>query len=135
LFPEHTLGKFRLSVGAIPRPATQPTTQMRQTFLAQQQAEWEKSVLAKCAHWTVLDPEKFRRSHDGSIQKLDDRSLLFTGDDYYKDQCAIEFSAEDLAAMKPITGVRLEVLPDPSLPQGGPGRSPGGGFYLSEFSV
>src|SRR5207249_721499 len=94
LFPDHTLGKFRVSLGAVPRPATRPTTQAREQFLAEKQTEWEKSVIPKCAHWTVLDPLSFKRSHDGSIKKMDNRSLLFIGDKYYKDQCAIEFSAE-----------------------------------------
>src|SRR5262249_20722483 len=35
-----------------------------------------------------------------------------------------------------VTGVRLEVLPHPSLPgQQGPGRSTGGNFVLSQFKV
>jgi hypothetical protein len=34
-----------------------------------------------------------------------------------------------------ITGVRLEVLPDPSLPRGGPGRDAAGNFFLSDFTV
>ncbi|RFC43377.1 MAG: Protein of unknown function DUF1553/DUF1549/Planctomycete cytochrome C [Verrucomicrobia bacterium] len=34
-----------------------------------------------------------------------------------------------------ISGLRLEVLPDPSLPGQGPGRSPGGNFVLSEFEA
>src|SRR6185312_4199802 len=34
-----------------------------------------------------------------------------------------------------ITGVRIEVLPDSSLPHGGPGRDPDGNFFLSDFNV
>ena len=37
--------------------------------------------------------------------------------------------------MKDITGIRLEVFADPSLPAKGPGRSPNGNFVLSEFKV
>ena len=32
-----------------------------------------------------------------------------------------------------ITGIRLEALPDPSLPQGGPGRDYYGNFVLTGF--
>jgi serine/threonine protein kinase len=34
-----------------------------------------------------------------------------------------------------ITAIRLEVLPDPSLPQQGPGRAESGNFHLDEFRV
>src|SRR5262249_23175938 len=37
--------------------------------------------------------------------------------------------------LKRITGFRLEMLTDPNLPLGGPGRSPLGLFALSEFTV
>ncbi len=135
MHPEHTLGKFRWSLGSVPKPTTQPTPAMRLAFLAEQQAEWEKSVLAKCVNWTVLNPVSFRRSHDGTIRKLDDKSLLMEGDGFYKDQYAIEFAPEQLQGMKHLTGVRLEALPDPSLPKGGPGRNPNGGYRLSEIEL
>ena len=34
-----------------------------------------------------------------------------------------------------ITGIRLEVMSDPSLPAKGPGRAPNGNFVLNEFKV
>ena len=37
--------------------------------------------------------------------------------------------------LKGITAIRLEVLPDPSLPAKGPGRAPNGNFVLNEFKV
>src|SRR5207244_3307201 len=39
-------------------------------------------------------------------------------------------------ALPGLTGVRLEMLPDPRLPQGGPGRAAGdGNFVLNELQV
>jgi len=35
----------------------------------------------------------------------------------------------------PITGLRLEVLSDASLPNGGPGRDPEGNFFLSDVEL
>jgi len=134
-YPDHVIGKFRLSLGYLKKPATQPTQEQRNSFIAQQQAEWEKSVLPSCAHWTVLNPVSFKRSHDGTIKKLEDNSLLSAGDAYYKDQWAIEFSHEEISELKTITGLRMEALPDASLPRGGPGRSPNGGFVLSELQL
>lgn len=37
--------------------------------------------------------------------------------------------------LKGITGIRLEVLPDPSLPMNGPGRNANGNFVLNQFKV
>ncbi len=34
-----------------------------------------------------------------------------------------------------ITGIRLEAMPDPSLPAHGPGRASNGNFVLSEFTI
>jgi hypothetical protein len=36
---------------------------------------------------------------------------------------------------RPVTGIRIEALPDPSLPQGGPGRDYYGNFVLTAFKV
>src|SRR3712207_7146020 len=37
--------------------------------------------------------------------------------------------------LKEITGIRLEVLADPRLPQNGPGRAKDGNFVLTEFEL
>ena len=37
--------------------------------------------------------------------------------------------------LKSIAAIRLEALPDPSLPHGGPGRDAEGNFFLSDFDV
>jgi hypothetical protein len=81
--------------------------------------------------WTPLEPQKFSRNYGGTITKLPDNSLLFTGDNFYRDQYQLEYTT-DLAA---ITALRLEVLPHADQPKGGPGRDPEGGFVLSEFAL
>ena len=82
-------------------------------------------------HWTVLDPTTFSRLHDATITKLPDHSLLYTGDNFYREQYNIEAET----ALKGVTAIKLEVLPHPDLPKGGPGRSHTGGFLLTEFKV
>ncbi|MDF2440163.1 MAG: hypothetical protein JWN98_1147, partial [Abditibacteriota bacterium] len=134
-YAQHMLGKFRISAG---RQAQAPIVQSEQDaarkrsqFLAAKMAEWEKQVAAKSATWIPLEPLKFSRNYGATITKLDDRSLLFTGDNLYRDEYKLEFASD----LKTITGMRLEVLPHPELPNGGPGRNPDGGFLLSEFAV
>src|SRR5207245_1066866 len=63
--------------------------------------------------------------------KLPDLSVRFGGKRPDKDTYAIE-AATDLPA---VTGVRLEVLADESLPHRGPGRQDNGNLHLSEFRV
>jgi uncharacterized membrane protein len=130
---QHTLGKFRLSVGKlISTPdSLAPIEQQRSNFLASKFVEWQASMLAKCSRWTQLDPVKFSRNHDATITKLDDHSLLYGGDNLYRDEYHIEYALP----AQPITALRLEVLPHEDLPKSGPGRDVNGGFLLSEFTA
>ena len=95
------------------------------------QALWEKSIAGRAAHWKILEPVKFSRNYGGSISKLSDHSLLFTGDNLYRDEYKLEFKP----GQTKITAIRMEMLPDASQPNGGPGRSPSGGWLVSEFTA
>ncbi|MEA2734556.1 MAG: hypothetical protein QOE14_1007, partial [Humisphaera sp.] len=132
LFPHHTLGKFRLSVGRTPPPpTTAPTEKDREQFLVKSIDEWEASMKEKAADWTILDPSRFTRRHDATIRKHDDKSLLFTGDNFYREEYKLEYDTN----LKNITALRIELLPHPELPKGGPGRDPNGGCLLSELTA
>ncbi|MGB7160618.1 MAG: PSD1 and planctomycete cytochrome C domain-containing protein [Tepidisphaeraceae bacterium] len=129
----HELGKFRLSVG---RPKPDPNAAMaeadrRAKFLAQKLAEWEKGVAAKAVQWTQLDPVAFSRRHGATITKGNDNSLLFTGDNLYRDEYQLGFDTD----LKGITAIRLEALPSDEQPKGGPGRNNNGGWLLSGLTV
>lgn len=63
-----------------------------------------------------------------AVQRLEDGSVLFLGDAAERDTYTLVFEP----AADEITGLRLEVLPDSTLPKEGPGRSEGGNFVLSE---
>ncbi len=131
-YAKHPLGRFRISIARdVTPPSTMPVEQQRKQYLTQKQSEWEKLTTAKSAHWTVLDPTTFSRNHDATITKLPDHSLLYTGDNFYRE----EYSIECETSLKGITAIKLEVLPDANLPKGGPGRSHAGGFLLTEFNV
>jgi hypothetical protein len=129
----HAIGKFRLSLG---RPKPTPDAKMaegerRAKYLAEKLAEWEKSIAAKAVKWTQLEPATYSRKHDGTITKLADKSLLFTGDNLYRDEYQLGFDTD----VKGITAIRLEVLPDERQPKGGPGRSANGGWLLSGLTA
>lgn len=65
------------------------------------------------------------------IGRQADNSWLVTGARLDADSWVI--TAE--TSLRGIRAVRLEVLPDPSLPQGGAGRFDNGNFHLSEFRI
>jgi hypothetical protein len=99
--------------------------------LAAAQTRWEQDVKAAEAHWTVLRPSHYISQGGATLTLLPDESLLAGGKN--PDADAYEVTARtDLTG---ITGVRLEVMSDPSLPGGGPGRDPDGNFFLSDFEM
>jgi hypothetical protein len=91
---------------------------------------WEAKTPAAVA-WTVLDPSAFSTAAGTTLTKLTDRSLLAGGPRPEKDVYTIA-AATDL---KGVTAVRLELLPDGSLPKRGPGRQDNGNLHLSEIKI
>jgi hypothetical protein len=81
--------------------------------------------------WRALDPIEARSAAGATLTKQSDRSILVGGETPPTDTYTIT-AKTDLSG---ITGIRLDVLPDPSLPSGGPGRVFNGNFALNEFQV
>lgn len=94
------------------------------------QAQWEADM-QKRVQWYVLDPETFTSSGGSTLKKLPDNSVLASGKNPSPDVYTITAKSN----LPAITGVRLEVLSDPSLPAKGPGRAPNGNFVLNEFKI
>ncbi|MBV8810675.1 MAG: DUF1549 domain-containing protein, partial [Acidobacteriaceae bacterium] len=99
--------------------------------LDQAQAEWETQMRNSAKNWTPLVPVEYKSAGGADLKLLPDHSTLATGPNPQADTYVIEARTN----LKSITGVRLEVLPDPSLPHSGPGRDPNGNFFLSDFDV
>lgn len=95
---------------------------------------WEEKQSKAVVHWTVLDPLKFASDMGATMTKLPDRSILVSGDRPNRDVYNIELPT----SLKDITALRLEVIPDDSLPNHGPGRGAvlgDGNFMLSEIEI
>lgn len=93
-------------------------------------ADWEKSLKpARLATtWTPLEITTAKASGKSMLKKLKDGSYLASG-------MAVGFTDYTITAestQENITGILLEVLPDDSLPNFGPGRGMGN-FVLSEL--
>jgi mono/diheme cytochrome c family protein len=93
-------------------------------------AAWEAAVRDDQPEWTVVQPQ-LDTSGGQKHYVLDDGSILAAG--YAPTQFTSEFPLE--VRGQKITAIRLELLPDPSLPHGGPGRSIDGLCALSEFKA
>jgi hypothetical protein len=93
-------------------------------------AAWEAEGRGNQPRWTVLRPEE-NSTGDQKHYVLEDGSVLAQG--YAPTLHFTEFTVE--VQTPTITAFRLEVLNDPNLPNGGPGRSPTGTFGLTEFQA
>ena len=93
---------------------------------------WEDRVRNNQPPWTVLRPEVEDISTGGEREiPMKDGSMLAQG--YAPTRHKVKFIAK--TQLENITAVRLELLTDPNLPAGGPGRSTRGVGALTEFLV
>ncbi|MBV9937951.1 MAG: DUF1553 domain-containing protein [Acidobacteriaceae bacterium] len=92
---------------------------------------WEGQMLKATDNWTVLKPSSSKSIGGATLKSLSDGSILASGTNPTADTYVMEAPL----STSTITGVRLEVLPDSSLPKGGPGRDAAGNFFLSDFHV
>jgi mono/diheme cytochrome c family protein len=131
----HILGRFRVSAGipTIPESSV-PAEQRRRDHFNQKYAKWLDDMETKAVHWTLAQPLECVSKFHATFRRLPDGSFLAVGDIPNTDTYDATFRTD----LKGITGIRIEVLPDPSLPGGGPGRGvimAEGDFLLSELSA
>src|ERR1041384_7404927 len=96
----------------------------------QRMEAWEKSVRGGQPEWTVLHADGDISSGQ-RLEQMPDGSIL--AQSYAPTKHTGVFTAK--VANKPISAIRLELLNDPNLPRGGPGRSIYGLCALTEFKV
>ncbi len=99
--------------------------------LESEQASWEYKIANELPRWTPLDPAGFLSSGGATLTKLADKSLLAGGQNPGNDTYIIVANS----SLPKITGIRLEVLPEESLPKKSSGRDGNGGFVLNRFEV
>jgi mono/diheme cytochrome c family protein len=98
---------------------------------ADAEAKWEKTRAERHANWVVLNPAEAKAASGAKLAVQPDGSILATGPVSQTDRYTVTAHTD----LQKITAFRLEVLPDPSQPQGGVGRHPNGGFVLNDFGV
>ncbi len=115
-YPGHELGRFRLSI----------TTDNRGSY-----ADGLPTGGNVTANWVVLTPQSYTSANGTTLSLLPDNSILASG--FHPDTDV--YTVTSVTSLTGITGIRLEVLPDASLPNNGPGRFFNGNFALTDFQA
>jgi len=106
--------------------------QHRQSDWRDRMAAWEEQAGKNQPEWTVVQPAVDDISTGGQrYLALEDGSFLAQGYAPTKHRVKMTIKTE----VQNITAFRLELLTDPNLPMGGPGRSIKGTGALTEFEV
>ncbi len=116
------IARLNREVAALKEQLTRPTPALEAAM-----SEWEKSVV----RWTALKPASVESAGGATFKVLGDATVLASGKLADKDTYTLTFKT----ALKDITALRIEVLPDKSLPKQGPGRADNGNFVLTGVSV
>ena len=118
-----TLAAAEAALKAI--PTAQP--ELFAKWLERQRAAFSKEGVA----WLALSDEKVSAKENAEFKRLDDGTWLVSGGTAAKETYTVE------ATVTPglLTAVRLEALPDNSLPNKSLGRAFNGNFVLSAFEV
>ncbi len=98
----------------------------RESQLSAAQAEWEASLAPPA--WTALEPSALSSTAAATFSKQPDQSVLVEGANG-RGSYTITLGTD----LPTVTAIRLELLADPKLPSGGPGRATNGNLTLSEI--
>ncbi len=113
----------------------QPSKELRGELLGsdmqRQLRDWEAKFSSQVQPWRVLLISTARSSDGSTLTAQPDDSVLASGKRPERD--TYELSGQ--APLDSITGLRIEVLTDDSLPHRGPGRQDNGNLHLSEIEL
>ncbi len=104
------------------------------TSAANAHEDWEKTALSDStaiAEWSPLTITDVKSAGGATFEKRDDKSILVTGPNPDTDTFTLTATTD----LNDLAGLRLEALPDDSLPSKGPGRSRNGNVVLSEIKL
>jgi hypothetical protein len=102
--------------------------------IEQRYSQWLTQQRGRIRNWTTIEPSKF--SANLPHLELEDDGIIFaSGDSTKHDVYHLEFSVK----LDNATALRIEALPDPRLPNKGPGMTNYegtiGDFFLTEFQL
>ena len=113
---------------------TEEVRKLRAAWVEKRFVKWVDDERKKAVPWKQLRPTR-ATSTLPKLRVLEDDSILASGDQTKRDIYQLRYRP----GKGSISAVRLEALPDESLPAGGPGfayyEGPKGDFFLSEFGL
>ena len=99
--------------------------------LAEERAATATSEVGTPVKWNIAIPYEDKVQGESKLDPQTDGSIKSTGTVAAKENYILQLILTQAA----VTGLRLEVLPDPDLPAQGPGTAPNGNFVLTEFKL
>jgi hypothetical protein len=99
--------------------------------LAEEQQAWETGIRNADSAWVPLVPRDATATNEVRLTPQPDGSILASGKNAEQTVYTVTFETH----AEGITGLRLEALPDASLPRGGPGRDAYGHFRVTGLAV
>ena len=97
----------------------------------EEQTKWEESMRAAEGQWAAIAAREAAATGGAVLAVLPDGSVLASG----PNPALTSYTVTAETTRQGITGVRIEALPDPSLPRGGPGRDGYGHFRVTGIQV
>ncbi len=124
----------KATVGPEASPNSPAAEARREMALAARFDAWNREETQRAVDWTIVRPTAMTSSMP-RLSVRDDGAILAAGDITKSDVFQLTLPTVGT----PIAAIRLEALPDASLPRGGPGMThyegPEGDFLLSEIEV
>lgn len=113
-------------------PLVKAVQEYEQHKLVGSMEKWEQQKPDQSPVWNILQPESLQAKQNTTLSVLPDRSVLASGENPGRAEI---YTLTFKTSLQNINGIRLEALPDPSLPRQGPGRSPTGDFELTMLTL
>ena len=123
---EKARARVQAEIDRLEKEMKAPTPALRDA-----EAQWEETMRAAERSWTPLKPVQAAATNGVRLKSLEDGSLLASG----PNPVLTSYTLSVETPLQEITGLRLEALPDPSLPRGGPGRDAYGHFRVTGIRV
>ncbi|MBI3874896.1 MAG: DUF1553 domain-containing protein, partial [Verrucomicrobia bacterium] len=118
------LEKFKAQVTELEKKLTTPTPELLRDL-----DEWVKKQTNEI--WTVLEPEDFDSANGATLTKQAENSLLASG----KSPDTDTYTVRMRTTLKNTSALRLELIPDESLPEKSSGRGEKGKAVVSSFKL
>lgn len=130
---DHVIAARRAQLARREKELESPGDQLRHELLSKttqrELLAWEASLAEATQRWLTLTLSRAHATHGSTLTIQTDGSVLASGT--LPDQDTYELQGR--VSLTKVTGLRLEVMADPSLPHAGPGRQDNGNLHLSEI--